>query len=132
MSSASTLRSTLPGVVAVKGVWTGAGGVANCTVATGDWSKGIRSIAYNAATGKYKITLTARGQQIVGGHIEVCGAAGATKKIVHIIRSTYSPSAQTVEIEVWTQGTEAVGPALVALATTDKLLVSLELAQSKP
>jgi hypothetical protein len=126
-------RSTIPSVICVQGVWTGAGAAANCTHSPADdWSQGIASVNYNAATGKYKITLTQRGQQIVGGHVEVCGAAGATKKTVHIIRSTYSTSAQTVEIEVWTEGTEAVAPALVDLATTDKILICLELAAAKP
>lgn len=125
-------RASLPNTNTVRGVWTGGGGTADCAKAAADASHGIKSIAYNAATGKYLVTLVDGGQQIVGGHIEFCGPAGATKKTVHIIRSTYSASAKTVQIEVWTQGTDLVAPALVVLATTDTLMCEFVMLANKP
>ena len=125
-------RSSVPNTEIIRGIWTGGGAASNCTKAAADWSRGIKSIAYNAATGKYLVTLVDGGQQIVGGGIEFNGPAGATKKFVHVIRSTYSPSAKTVQIEVWTQGTHLVDPALVDLATTETLMCEFVMVTNKP
>lgn len=122
------VRSTIPNTETIRGCWTGGGAATNCTKAAADWSRGIKSIAYNAATGKYLVTFYDNGQQIVGGQVECSGAAGAAKKQVHILRSTYSPSAKTVQLEVWT------GPAgaLVDLLTTDVIMCEFVLATNKP
>ena len=131
LGSANLVRSTL-GKQGVGGVWTGGGAAANCSKSSSDWSSGITSVNYNAATGKYRITLSQFGQQLVGGDIKVCRAAGDAPLLANIVRSTLtvsSPDAATLDFEVWDVDATA---ALTDLATTDKLLVNLEFASAAP
>ena len=120
-------RSTIPNTDIVRGVWTGGGAAANCTKAPADWSRGIKSITYNAATGKYLVTFVDAGQQYVGGGIDVCGVSGGAKKYAHILRSTYSPSAKTVQVEIQT------GAGVLAdLLTTEQIVCEFVLVTNKP
>lgn len=114
----------------VGGVWTGAGAAASCTQVSTDWNRGIASVAYNAATGKYLVTFYDCGQQILPGtDVKVCRAAGAAPLLVNVVLSTYSATAKTVEIEVWDVDSTAV---LTDLAATDKLLLSFHFSVNKP
>lgn len=129
LGNASPVLSSIP-KREVAGVWTGGGSAANCTKAAADWSKGISSVAYNAATGKYRITLSDFGQQLLpGSRIDVCRAAGASPIRVNIIRSSLAPSAATgtatLDFEVWQDDAVSGIPALLDLLTTDKLLINL-------
>lgn len=132
LGNAFPVRSTIPDTVKVQGVWTGGGAAANMTKATADWNRGIASVAYNAATGKYKVTFVDCGQQLIGGHAECVSTTGVITKRVSIIRSSFSASAKTVEIEVWTPATELVASALVDLVDTFKVMLSFEFAKNGP
>lgn len=114
----------------VGGVWTGGGAAASCTQSSADWNRGIASVAYNAATGKYLVTFTDCGEQILpGSKVEVCRAAAAAPLLANIVRGSYDASAKTVEIEVWDVDSTA---ALTDLAATDKLLLSFHFSVNKP
>jgi hypothetical protein len=114
----------------VGGVWTGGGAAASCTQVSTDWNRGISSVAYNAATGKYLVTFLDCGQQILpGSEVKVCRAAAAAPLLVNIVRGTYSATAKTVEIEVWDVDATA---ALTDLALTDVLLLSFHFSVNKP
>lgn len=128
IGNTSPYRSTIPGIDCVQGVWTGGGAAANCTRAAGDWNRGIASVNYNAATGKYLVTFIDVGTQIVWGRCEVMGAAGAAGKQVNVVRSTFNATAKTVQIEVWDTAT----PSLVDLAATDKLCLKFEFSKNNP
>lgn len=120
LGNSSPVRANIP-KREVCGVWTGGGAAANCTKTSTDWSRGITSVNYNAATGKYRITLTEAGQQLLpGSHIEICRAAGAAPLLANIVRSTLD--SDSVDFEVWDVD---AGSALTDLATTDKLLINL-------
>lgn len=129
LGNAYPVRSIIPDTKRVQGVWTGGGAAANCTQSSSDWSKGIASVNYNAATGKYKITFRDVGQQIVGGKIEVCRAAAAAPLLAVINRATFSIANKTVDFEVWDVD---AGSALTDLATTDKLLIDIQFATRAP
>lgn len=128
----SPYRAKIPGTWEVRGVWSGGGAAANCTVASGDWNAGITSVAYNAATGKYLITFKDFGQQIVGGSVEVVGDSGDIPMKAHLLRDTYSASAGTVEFELWTLATEAVAAALTDAPADHKLMVHVVFADNAP
>lgn len=132
MGDAFPVRSTIPDTVKAQGVWTGGGAAANMTQAAADWNRGITSVAYNASTGKYLITFTDVGQQVVGGHIECISTTGVINKDVSIVRASLSTSAKTLEIEVWTRATDTAAAALVDLATTFKLMITVEFAKNGP
>ena len=125
-------RSKIPASFEVRGVWSGGGAAANCSVASGDWNAGITSVAYNAATGKYLITFKDFGQQVVGGSVEVVGDSGDIPMKAHFLRDTFSASAGTMEIEVWTLATEAVAAALTDVPADHKLLVHVVFADNGP
>lgn len=125
--SISPMRSNLD-EFQVKGTWTGGGAAANCSRAAADWSRGIASVNYNAATGKYIITLVegAAGEQLLpGSNIVVHRAAAAIPLLVNLIRGAFDADAGTVTFEVWAPSTEAVASALTDLALTDTISITL-------
>ena len=126
------VRSTVPDTVRVQGVWTGGGAAANCTKAAADWNRGIASVNYNAATGKYKITFVDVGQQIVYAHVECFSTTGVLTKDVAVIRGSFSVSAKTYEIEIRTKATDVAAAALVDLITTFGLMITFEFAKNGP
>lgn len=126
------VRHTIPDVVTVGGVWTGGGAAANMTKATGDWNQGIASVAYNAATGNYRITFVDVGQQIIFAAVTCVSTTGVICKDVEVLRSTFSTSAKTLDIEVWTRATDVAAAALVDLLSTFKLLIKVEFAKNGP
>ena len=120
LGNASRVVSNIP-KREVCGVWTGGGAAADCTHTSTDWSRGISAVAYNAATGKYRITLTEAGQQLLpGSHIEICRADGASPLLANIVRSTLD--SDSVDFEVWDVDSAS---ALTDLDTTDKVLINL-------
>ncbi len=113
----------------IKGVWTGGGAAADCTHTYTDWSKNISSVAYNAATGKYIITTTDGGYQLLpGSHVEVTSATTDVPVFAKLIADSWSSSAKTVEFYAYTLAT----PTLVDLRTGDKVLISLCFAKTSP
>lgn len=129
MRQAYAKRSTLPGVTQIQGVWTGGGAAADCTKEDEDHSDGISALEYNSATGKYLLTLTDVGQQIVAGRVDVMRTTGDEPIEAVILRSTYDRVAKTVEVEFWEVTTAA---ALVDVLTTDKLCITLEVSSFAP
>ncbi len=127
VGNATPVRSTIPGVYKVQGVWTGGGAATDCTHAAADWSKGITSVTYNSATGKYLITFTDVGQQIVGHNIRVCGATTVDPVAVQLIRGSLSTSAKTVQVEF-----SDLAGGLLDLLSTDKLLIEVDFVNSAP
>lgn len=126
----STKKSNIPGEsCAVEGTWTGGGAATNCSRTSTDQGAGITSVNYNAATGKYRITVTEWGQQLLpGSHIEVHRAAGSAPRVVNLIRTiTVSGTTATIDFEVWDMAT----PSLVDLAATDIIGICLNFAKSK-
>lgn len=119
-------RCSIPNTDIMRGVWTGGGVGANCTKAATDWSRGIKSVVWTA-TGKYTITFVDSGQQIVGGEPGICSAAGAAKKFINVLRSTYSASAKTVQVEI-----QIAAGTLTDLAVTDQVMFEFVLVTNKP
>lgn len=136
MASVSTkgiVRHNLPSEKQeVCGVWTGGGAAANCTHNSADHSAGITRVAYNSATGKYYITVTEWGQQLLpGSHIEIHRQAGAAPLVANLIRTITVASgggSADINFEVWDVAT----PSLTDLATTDKVAINLVFAKTKP
>lgn len=125
LGNASPVRSNIP-KHEVCGVWTGGGAASALTRTSTDWSYGISGVAYNAATGKYRISLTESGQQLLpGSKIEICRQAGDAPLVANIVRS--SLDSDSVDFEVWDVAT----PTLTDLATTDKVLINLVFAKAK-
>lgn len=109
---------------------TGGGAAANMTIASGS---GIASVAYNAATGKYLVTLnqiptTTTGATLIGAHGTILGATGDNPDAasVNIVKGSYSSAAGTIQVEIFNAVTGTV--ALADLATTKQLSLTLILA----
>ncbi len=101
IGQAYPVRASIPGLDFVFGKWTGGGAGASMAVAAGDWNHGIASVAYNSATGKYLVTFTEVGNQIVYADAKVHRpTTGDDPLPVNILLTTFSRSAMTVEIEV--------------------------------
>lgn len=127
LGNAFPIRSTIPDTVKVQGVWTGGGAGQDCTHVAADWNRGVASVVYNSATGKYLMTFMDVGQQIVGHNIRVCGLTGVDPVVVNLLIGTFSTSAKTVEVEF-----SDLAGTLIDLLTTDKLLVDVEFAKNGP
>ncbi len=112
IGDAFPIRSTVPGLIEVRGTWTGGGAAADCTHVATDWSRGIASVAYNAATGCYLVTFTECGQQLVDASVHVENLTGVDPVVGKIVAATFSASAKTVAVEF--------GATLADLLTTDK------------
>lgn len=133
VSAKSTVKTNIGGEVQlVQGTWVGGGAATNCTRTSTDQGAGITAVAYNAATGKYRITLTEWGQQLAPGtHIEVHRAAGAAPRIVNVVRAAPSVATggatATIDFEVWDMAT----PSLVDLTTADTITITLAFTKGK-
>lgn len=119
-------RNSVPDITHVVGVFTGGGAAANCSKASGDWIKGIESVAYNAATGKYLITFSEVGNQVVTDGCKVLRPTATAPLFACVIRGSLSQSAKTCQLEIRTES------ALTDLATTDKLLIDIGFSKSPP
>ncbi len=118
------VRTSIPNVFRVQGKFTGGGAATSCTVTSGDWNRGIASLAYNSATGKYLMTFTDCGQQIVGWGISVSVLTGVDPVIGSIIEATYDATLKTVQVEF--------GATLIDLLTTQKVYVWVEFSKTPP
>ena len=127
MRQAYPIRSTAGGLTRMQGVWTGGGAAANCSRAAADHNKGISSVAYNGATGKYLVTFTDVGQQIVYADAQVSGLTGVAKVVCNVLRGSYDRTAKTVQVEFWKHD-----GSLIDLLTTDKVMFVFETAQNAP
>lgn len=130
MRNAYPKRCSLPGVTVVQGVWTGGGAGAACTKAAADHSEGIASVAYNSATGKYLVTFTDVGQQIVGGSVEVYRRTSDEPMVGNLVRGGYSRSAKTVEFTVHEMLDATCN--LTDLLTTDQVCITVEFSNFAP
>jgi hypothetical protein len=133
LGSSHLVRSSLP-KVEVSGVWTGGGAAANCTKSSSDHSRGITSVNYDGATGKYTITLSDWGQQLLpGSKVSICRDAAAAPLLVNLVRGSFAVAADgasaSVDFEVW--DVDGVS-ALTDLAVTDKALIDLVFAAAAP
>ena len=128
LGNAFPVRSSVPDTIRVQGVWTGGGAAADCTHAAADFSRGISSIAYTAATGCYTITFTDVGQQIVGWKITTGQQTGVNPLAFCLRNGTFSATTKSVIFEV----SASDSGTLTDLLTTDKLYVEFEFATSPP
>ena len=121
---------SVPATIKITGKWTGGGAATNCTKATADWSRGISSVNYNGATGKYRITFTdIPGQQLVDWNLPIARATGVTNALVaKVVEGSYSISAKTLDFEV----VSVLTPAATDLTTTDKVYINLTFSSSPP
>lgn len=104
--------------VRVRGRWTGGGAAADCTRTSG---RGITSVKYNSATGRYIITFDSVGEVFLGALFSVQGAAGAATSF--IARPTvYSASGKTLTIDV----SDLATPTNHDLALTEILTIDAE------
>lgn len=101
----------------VQGVWVGGGSAADCTRESGS---GIDSVAYNAATGAYNITLTGRYQALRGWSFGLMNAATAAAQNVATLTSY---TASTGVLAIWV--TDVATPTGQDLATTEKISINL-------
>jgi hypothetical protein len=118
------VKCSIPDTVEVAGVWTGAG-AANMTKTSGDWSKGIASVNYAAATGKFTITFTDVGYQIIGAEVTVMRPDGTAPLVGNIVRGSFSQSAKTVPVQFWDMAT----PSLANPAATDRVCIRVKFAK---
>lgn len=122
--------NTIPSTVSVGGVWTGGGAATDCTHAAADWSRGIVSVKYNGATGKYQITfLDVPGSQVVGFSADIARATGTTNALIaKMVAGSYSTSTKTLNFEVCDLST----PVATDLTTGDKIMFHITFAKSPP
>ena len=107
----SHVRTVGTDVCEIIGIWKGGGAAANCTRSAG---RGITSVNYNAATGRYIITFDDVGESLINVQLAVQAAAGAATSF--IARPTvYSASAKTLTFDV----TDLATPTNHDLATTE-------------
>jgi hypothetical protein len=130
LGNASEVKSNLPSVQQVRGVWTGAG-AADLSHTSTDWSKGISSVD-QTATGKYTIYLTEWGQQLVGSYINIRHTTAATKQRAGVTKAGFNSSAGTVTFEVFTDDAVSGVPTLADVVSGDKVEIVLEFVRSAP
>ena len=101
LGQAYQVKARSPGLHLVFGKWTGGGAAADMTVTAGDRSDGIASVAYNAATGKYLVTFTEVGQQLIHADAKVHRpTTGDDPLPVNFQMDSYDATAMTIEMEV--------------------------------
>lgn len=128
LGNAYTQRSTIPGATEVGGVWTGGGAAADMTNdETTAWNRGIVSVAYNAATGKYLMTFTDVGQQVIGFSACVASATGDGPLFITPVKGSLSTSAKTLAVEC----NDGSGT-LTDLPATAEVQFNVKFAQQKP
>lgn len=114
--------------VRVTGRFAGGGAAANCTKVTG-CARGFTSVAYNAATGKYLVTLDAVGGKFLGGTILVTNAAGtvaAQKVCAPYGTAPYTAATRTLAVFV----TDIATPTAADVLTTEELWLDLVFADT--
>ncbi len=124
IGNAFPVRSTVPDTTKVQGTWTGGGAAADCTHDAADWNRGIESVKYNSATGKYKVKFMDCGQQLVDYSIQVEGATGVDPVVGMVVAGSLDTVAKTVDLEF--------GATLIDLLTTNKLHLTFVFAKNAP
>lgn len=125
LGNAHVVKSTLPGLIRVQGLWTGGGSAEDMTITSGDWSRGIASVAYNGATGKYIVTFTDCGQQIVWADARVLRPASGDDPLpANIDWDSYDATAKTILVEF--------GATLTDIDTDEKVAFVFEFAAFAP
>ena len=119
-------KETIPGLKSVRGVWTGGGAAADCTHVATDWSRGITSIVYTAATGCYTITFDECGPNLVDFSIHFGQQTGVDPITATVRNGSFSATTKSLVFEVNTAGT------LTDLLTTDKLHIHAVFSTNKP
>lgn len=108
----------------VSGVWKGGGAATDMTkgvVGTDPGtSKGITSVKYNAATGKYRITFDNVGKVLLGLHVQVFTAAATAAGVRVANVNAYSSSNKTADFIVCDTAT----PTATDLSTSDYVLIT--------
>ena len=115
------LRALDREVVKVFGGGTGGGAAANMSAIKG---AGVSSIAYNAATGKYRITLADKFNSLLMASFLVIDPAAGIDDWEVVIEAEDVASAKTIDIAVFKGG------ALADMATTEKLKFELSLSNT--
>jgi len=113
----------IPNTVRVTGRWAGGGAASDCTKVK---SAGITSVAYNAATGAYKITFDNVGEVFLGGTIQVHSTAGTTATARVVNTQAYSSTNRTLTIFV----VDVATPTAKDLATTEELWIDVVFADT--
>lgn len=127
LGNASVVRSTYPDDTHVRGLFVGGGAAASCTKDLVVGAKGIISMAYSGATGKYLITFLDVGITIMDITGTISRAANTAPLVMKPVLSTFSASAKTVSVEIWDLAT----PTLTDLLTTDKICLNITFIKNK-
>jgi hypothetical protein len=97
----------------------GGGAAANCTRVYGD---NVRSVTYNAATGRYLVTFNdTQGGVIKWASAQVMPVSAGANVLARLVMASYSPSARTIQLETYTDAGAAVD-----LITTATLMLEFE------
>ncbi len=125
LGNAFPVRSTVPDLTIVAGLWTGGGAAADMEVSDGDWNRGIASVAYNSATGKYLVTFVDTGPCLVHADAKVHRPTSGDDPIgSNIDIVSFDPVAKTVEVEF--------GATLVDIDTDEKVSFFFLFAKNGP
>lgn len=97
----------------------GGGAAANCTKVYGD---NVKTVTYNAATGKYLVTFNeTAGGVIKWASAQVHPVSAGAGVFARLCLATYSASAKTVELETYD-----IADAAVDILATDTLMLEFE------
>ena len=122
LGNAYPKRVLEPNLRTVSGVFTGAA-AANMVKVTG---KGITSLAYNAATGKFLLNFTDVGVEIRGWRIHVGANTGVAPPVGSLVLGSFSASAKTCQVEFW----DMAAPSLSNPQSTMKVYVEVDFSDS--
>ncbi len=112
------VKSRSSKVVIVTGRWLGGGAATDCTKVTG---RGISSVAYNAATGKYLVTFEDLNGTLLAFHVTCGNASGTTThNTASYDAANYSATAGTMPICI----SDVATPTLQDLATTEEISIT--------
>ncbi len=118
-------KHTQVGVVTSWARFAGGGAAADCTRVASSGGRNVASVAYNSATGTYKITFREVGEVFLGATFHVMAATGAATSF--IARPTvYSASGKTLTFDV----TDLATPTNHDLATTEQIWITASWADS--
>lgn len=111
------VKARASGLVIVAGRWTGGGGATDCTKAAG---RGISSVAYDGATGKYLVTFEDTFGELLAFTV-TCGndRTTAAHNTASYDIANWSESAGTMPIWI----TDTATPTAQDLATTEEISI---------
>ncbi len=103
----------------VSAQFTGAG-AADATANTG-YRKGVKSLTYNAATGKFILTMYDWPGNLVDAKIQVHRASGTAPLVGSVVWASVSKSGGTIPVEFWDLAT----PSLTNPAASEIITIEL-------